>query len=85
MVQKEDLPINQENKVEITKRDPEKKDESKNPLKSAKSLKWKTQKRKSMNIISFTKKFIILANIQNEPDKILLNTFNFIPLVKKDI
>ena len=35
-----------------------------------------------MNIISFTKKFIILANIQNESDKILLNTFNFIPLVK---
>ena len=32
--------------------------------------------------LSFTKKCIFLANIQNEPDKILLNTFNFIPLVK---
>ena len=41
------------------------------------------QKSKKKNHeLSFTKKCIILANIQNEPDKILLNTFNFIPLVK---
>ena len=41
------------------------------------------QKSKKKNHeLSFTKKCIILANIQNESDKILLNTFNFIPLVK---
>ena len=34
-----DLATNQENKVEITKKEPEKTEESKNPLKSAKSLK----------------------------------------------
>ena len=38
--------------------------------------------KKKKHELSFTKKCIILANIQNEPDKILLNTFNFIPLVK---
>ena len=38
--------------------------------------------KKKNHELSFTKKCIILANIQNEPDKILLNTFNFIPLVK---
>ena len=36
MEQKEDLPINQENKVEITKEEPEKKEEIKIPLKSSK-------------------------------------------------
>ena len=69
MEQKGDLPTNQENKVERTKKEPEKKEVTKNSLKGAKNL-------------SFTKKYIRLANIQNEPDKILLNTFNFIPLVK---
>ena len=38
--------------------------------------------KKKNHELSFTKKCILLANIQNEPDKILLNTFNFIPLVK---
>ena len=38
MEQNEDLPTNQENKVEITKKEPEKKEEAKNPLKSAKNL-----------------------------------------------
>ena len=38
--------------------------------------------KKKNHELSFTQKCIILANIQNEPDKILLNTFNFIPLVK---
>ena len=39
MEQNEDLPTNQENKVEITKKEPEKKEETKNHLKSAKNLK----------------------------------------------
>ena len=38
--------------------------------------------KKKNHELSFTKKCIILSNIQNEPDKILLNTFNFILLVK---
>ena len=38
MVQKEDLPTNQENKVERTKKEPEKKEKTKNPLKSAKNF-----------------------------------------------
>ena len=36
MEQKEDLPTNQENKVEIEKEEPEKNEENKTPLKSAK-------------------------------------------------
>ena len=39
MEQNEDLLTNQENKVEITEKEPEKTEESKNPLKSAKNLK----------------------------------------------
>ena len=39
MEQNEDLLTNQENKVEITKKEPKKAEESKNPLKSAKNLK----------------------------------------------
>ena len=57
--------------------------ETKNLLKSGKTSNEKSKKKN--HELSFTKKFIILAilaNIQNEPDKILLNTFNFIPLVK---
>ena len=38
--------------------------------------------KKKKHELSFIKKFLILSNIQNGPDKILLNTFNFIPLVK---
>jgi hypothetical protein len=44
------------------------------------SLNQKSKKKNHQ--LSFTKKCILLANIQNETDKILLNTFNFIPLVK---
>ena len=43
---------------------------------------WNKKSKKKYHELSFTKKCIILANIQNEPDIILLNTFNFIPLVK---
>ena len=38
MEQKEDLPTNQENKVEITKKEPEKKEETKNPLRNVKPI-----------------------------------------------
>ena len=37
---------------------------------------------KKKNKLSFTKKCIILANIENETDLILLNSFEFMPLVK---
>ena len=39
MEQKEDLATNQENKVEIANKEPEKKKETKNDLKSVKNLK----------------------------------------------
>ena len=39
MEQNGDLPTNQENKVERTKKEPEKKEKAKNPLKSAKNFK----------------------------------------------
>lgn len=38
--------------------------------------------KKKNNTLSFTKKCIILANLQYEPDKIIFNSFNFIPVVK---
>ena len=38
--------------------------------------------KKKKHELSFTKKCIIISNIQNVPDKIFFNTFNFIPLVK---
>ena len=47
MEQNEDLPTNQENKIEITKKGPEKKEETKNPLKCAKNFKTIIQKEKS--------------------------------------
>ena len=44
------------------------------------SLKEKSKKKN--NELSFTQKCIILANIQNETDKILINSFYFMPVVK---
>ena len=38
--------------------------------------------KKKNNELSFTKKCIILSNIQNETNKIICNSFDFIPLVK---
>ena len=45
--QKEYLPTNQENKIEISKNEPEKKEETKNSLKSAKNFESKIQKEKA--------------------------------------
>lgn len=38
--------------------------------------------KKKNHELSFTKKCILFANIQNETDKILLNSFYFLPIVK---
>ena len=42
----------------------------------------KEKPKKNSNELSFTKKCIILSNIQNETNKIIFNSFDFIPVVK---
>ena len=42
----------------------------------------KEKPKKKNKELSFTKKCIILSNIQNDTNKIIFNSFNFIPIVK---